>query len=149
MRTQVVPGAHPDSSGIRWNWQSTGIRRQVLVTRRKVHMGRFEATLLEVILTVAAHYTDTGPSGQESLYIVCHRALFRASNRSHDANVPNLLCLLCRTVCDGMAQAEAEPVMSEMDYWACCLRWALAPRPAAGESLSSSHSKAQANLSPD
>ena len=34
-----------------------------------------------------------------------------------------------------MAQAEAEPVMSEMDYWAC--RWALECRPAAGESLTS------------
>ena len=149
MRTQVVPGAHPDSSGIRWNWQSTGIRRQVLVTRRKVHMGRFEATLLEVILTVAAHYTDTGPSGQESLYIVCHRALFRASNRSHDANVLNLLCLLCRTVCDGMAQAEAEPVMSEMDYWAWLTWLPLGPRSPTSCWGIPLHSKAQANLSPD
>jgi len=50
MRTQVVAGPQPESSGIRWNWQSTGgMRGPVLATRRKVHKGRFK----EVILTVA------------------------------------------------------------------------------------------------
>ena len=137
MRTQVVPGAQPESSGIRWNWQSTGTRRQVLVTRRNVQKGRFKPTLMEAILVVTAYCIDTGPSGWESLCKSCHRALFRASNQSP---FPEKCAWSYGTVLLGQAVSDG-PSWSR----ACDVRngelglplLGLSCRPAAGDSLTS------------
>jgi len=60
------------------------MRRQVLVTRRKVHnKGRFKAVLVKAILagwqlgTVKAHCNDP-VFFPESLYKNCHRTLLRS-----------------------------------------------------------------------
>ena len=51
MRTQVVSGAQPESSGARWNWQFTGVRR-LLVKRRRVHKGSFKTSVPSILAQV-------------------------------------------------------------------------------------------------
>ena len=149
MRTQVVPGAQTESSGIRWNWQSTGgMRRLVLVTRRKVHKEGLKAIPMEVILTWAAWFT-TLRLDLLSLDKVCPKGLFRASNRL----TPPKRCASCHC-----PQFVINCLWWSNPSWsrACDVRNELGlplgpglPTSCWGIPRLSSHSKAQANLSLD